>query len=315
MRVVAKERVLLTLLAFSTLVLTTAALRDPARVGLTHDGHWGQKLEWQACADCVLAGDSRIAYGLSPRSITEVLEGPRVLNFAFPFGIYTDEYLDAIERVLDPDSERPSIVLGITARALVPVHQTEDGNGYDRLRREAADRSDLARLLAVNLSFTSPIRIDRLVEQLSPVRRSEPLEVRYPDGWTAHAPTLDQQRVNSARSKQLSYYQRLYARTQVTPQIIDCVVRRTREWRERGIRVYGWRPPTDPDLREIEDRLSGFDEASFVRRFEAVGGIWIPVSPADWQTYDGSHLHRTSAVRMSRHLAGCMRDLDTIARR
>jgi hypothetical protein len=309
-RRILRERVLATLAIVGLLSLATALLRNPARVGLSSDYQWGLKLAWRGRADCVLAGDSRVAYSLSPQQMSGMLDGQRVLNFAFPFGMYTDDYLDAIEAVLDPAAAQPTILLGVTARALVPVAQTEDGNGFERLRSEAAERHALGRFVLTWLPFSSPLRVDHLWRELNPWAAGEPLEVRYPDGWTAQAPPLDAGYTGPAKQRQLRYYTRLYAHATVDRAAIERVLSRVQAWSAGGIRVYGWRPPTDADLRALENRLSGFDEDAFARRFEAAGGVWIPVVVGSYVTYDGSHLHRASAESMSRYIAGWIQEAE-----
>lgn len=71
----------------------------------------------------------------------------------------------------------------------------------------------------------------------------------------------------------------------------------------RGVRVYGLRPPVVPEVIELEDRLSGFDEPAFVERFERAGGTWLRFPGADYATVDGAHLRDDAAVQFSKDLA------------
>ena len=67
--------------------------------------------------------------------------------------------------------------------------------------------------------------------------------------------------------------------------------------------MLGFRPPTTPAMLDLEERLSGFDEARFARRFEEAGGSWVALAREGWRSYDGSHLHEDSARRLSDELA------------
>ena len=82
--------------------------------------YWAIKMEWKACADVVLAGDSRINAGLAPTEMAGSLPDRRILNFGFYAVAFTPQYLEAIEDVLDPDSGEPIIVLGISPHSLSP---------------------------------------------------------------------------------------------------------------------------------------------------------------------------------------------------
>ena len=58
----------------------------------------------------------------------------------------------------------------------------------------------------------------------------------------------------------------------------------------------------------LEKELSGFDEAAFVKRFKQAGGAWFSFSLDDYHSFDGSHLHRDSAVQFSKDLAKRIRN-------
>jgi hypothetical protein len=55
------------------------------------------------------------------------------------------------------------------------------------------------------------------------------------------------------------------------------------------------------------DERSGFDEKTFVVRFEAAGGIWLNLDQTAYHTYDGSHLREDAAVELSGDVARLMR--------
>lgn len=283
------------------LIAATIALRDSQRVGLSHDYHWALKFKWVACADWVLAGDSRAAFGLSPAAMQAEWPATRVLNFAFAAGIYTDDYLDAIEQVLDPASACPTIILAVSPRTLVNPADTPDGDGFARLKRETYERSRFEALLARWFPWTSPIRLDALSRELNPFDTRVPVEVRFPDGWSAQAPPPDQRTIR--KNKQLNYYRDLFASASIDPATVDRLLARVQNWSQNGIRVIGFFPPIDPDLQAIENQLSGLRTSEFARRFTNAGGRWLPVEPAQFETHDGSHLYRQAAERLSRDLA------------
>ena len=70
-----------------------------------------------------------------------------------------------------------------------------------------------------------------------------------------------------------------------------------------GIKVYAFRPPATEEMLEVENKYSGFDEATFVSFFEAAGGTWLEVEQTKYPSYDGSHLCPDGAIDFSHDLA------------
>jgi hypothetical protein len=71
---------------------------------------------------------------------------------------------------------------------------------------------------------------------------------------------------------------------------------------EEGINIVAYRPPTSKGMKEIEDLLSGLDYTNLQIKLEAVGVNWISVNYEDYYSYDGSHIDRESALKLSRYL-------------
>jgi len=84
---------------------------------------------------------------------------------------------------------------------------------------------------------------------------------------------------------------------------LDRVLAYVQKWRAAGIVVYGVRLPVDDRTTTIEDAKSGFVEEDFVARFERAGGVWIVLGKGPYETYDGSHLCRHAALRLSGELS------------
>ena len=85
--------------------------------------------------------------------------------------------------------------------------------------------------------------------------------------------------------------------------LIADLITQTGEWTSRNIRVFACRLPTSLEMEALEDSLTGFDEQAFAESFQAVGGIWLPVTKDKYETYDGSHLRLEEAQEFSRDLA------------
>jgi hypothetical protein len=89
----------------------------------------------------------------------------------------------------------------------------------------------------------------------------------------------------------------------VEERIVDDLIKQVKEWSNKGITVVGFRPPTTIPMRTLEDTMGLYNEAVISSRFNEAGGHWININPNQYKTYDGSHLDKESAVRLSEELA------------
>ena len=278
----------------SVLIAATAAVQRPQDAGLQTDNFWAMKLGWSACADCVLAGDSRVGTGLSPAAMAGLLPGRRVLNFGFDSARYSDDYLDAIERVLDGTSGRRTIVLGVTPMSLLPADA--GGGGFERLRKDTGRLSRFALVTLRAGRVLEPVRLDTLARDLDPWHERNVVTTRWPDGWIAYSPPR-------GRSFVVHVLETTFGSQPIAPATVECLLARVGTWTAAGIEVYGFRPPTCPETIDVETRLSEFDEQEFVRRFEAAGGKWMAIASLAYDSSDGSHLYPEAAVALSQDVA------------
>ncbi|MDA3929796.1 MAG: hypothetical protein PF541_12660 [Prolixibacteraceae bacterium] len=72
---------------------------------------------------------------------------------------------------------------------------------------------------------------------------------------------------------------------------------------KQGIHVIGYRPPVSQTLRILEDSLGNYNEAEIKSGIQKAGGFWIDLDPSKYTTYDGSHLDKVPAERLSTELA------------
>lgn len=300
-----KERCLWTVLTAAVLLAYVGKLpREHETSGVPESRFWMEKMKWNACADVVLAGDSRVHHGLSPAGMQQRLGECRIVNFGFAGNGYSPEYLDAVERVIDPGSRRPTIVLGITPRSLTPKSLAE--NEFLELRQSQAISivaSWKSHYLAGWLEFFEPWQLQPLLRTLrgasasNVVRESE----FHPDGWVATVWTPPQP------AMMVESYRYQFRDNRVSEEATARLLERVRHWTKRGIAVVGIRPPTPPEMEEVENTLGGFDERAFVTMFEEAGGRWLRTDGRRYTTYDGCHLDRESAVRYSNDIAVLMR--------
>ena len=95
--------------------------------------------------------------------------------------------------------------------------------------------------------------------------------------------------------------------------MIENLMKFTSRWTKSEIRVYGFLVPTCKQMVEIENELSGFNQAEFIAAFKKAGGIWIEFDPTAYDSFDGSHLQSESALEFSHDLASKICELERLS--
>lgn len=290
-RKVIQERSLIAV-ALSCLLAGTLGWARGWDRGVYEGRFWIMKLDWKHCSDVVLAGDSRVGSGLSPAEMTGYLKDRRILNYAFDGCGFYKEYLEAIPQVLDPESDRKMIVMGITPRSLISSIRN-DHFIYGNKKRKGHSSTILAYSNDL-LQFLRPMTLKELLSTVLPYENTKYFFRKdHMDGWSARQ--ILGQDIMSIHPE--------YVKNKVSSGIIDGVIEHVRTWTESGISVYAFRPPTTVETFELENLHSGFGEESFVKAFQDAGGIWIDVDQTAYPSYDGSHLCPDGAIEFSHDLS------------
>jgi len=304
LRFVARERVAQALLLTLSIILL---------LGLTRrNDDTGPKLvkfSWKACADVVVAGDSRTGGGVSPGQLKQFLPGMRILNYAFAGIGYGPEYLDAIEGVLNPDSQQKIIILGISPQSL--TEKMAQNNSFLDLQNTYAFRSPrLAACCQKLLKFTAPIKMkDALGGRLVDPHIQRQYRHSHADGWTA---AYDDPPLQDF-SGYLRDAHNIFDNNPVSPDLVKNLTNRVARWQSQGIHVYAFRMPTIPEMVAIENNQGEFDEQRFALAFEQAGGKWLTVDQFRYPSLDGSHLNRDGALEFSRDLGRIISARETSA--
>ncbi|MCA9296705.1 MAG: hypothetical protein KC983_09305, partial [Phycisphaerales bacterium] len=106
----------------------------------------------------------------------------------------------------------------------------------------------------------------------------------------------------------IDYFETKFLDNTVQPDAVDRLLERVRAWSDDGIRVFALRMPISDGLRAQEDLHSGMDWHAFTSRFTRMGGHWLEVDPAAYETYDGSHLPADEALRFSADIGTRLHD-------
>jgi hypothetical protein len=107
----------------------------------------------------------------------------------------------------------------------------------------------------------------------------------------------------------LQSYADIFKDNPVSEQLVSQLNQQVVQWKADGIIVVGFRMPSSPDMVELENQVSGFDELEIKENFVKAGGIWLDFSLNDYHSYDGSHLVAESALQFSRDLAEKLKEI------
>lgn len=247
--------------------------------------HTGKKYNLLIC------GDSRTYRGVSPEAMGEVLRGFSILNFGYSSGSFSPFMLDQIERKLDFTAPVKVIYMGITPYSLTPK-ASRDGHIKQELSRKKEE--------IVEALYLDPVR--RFFEPYEIQWEKNPDSVKYVQdykrsGWVAT------DKIPPNPREALPIYVKDFENNNVSEDVINNLMLKVNEWSERGVKVFAARPPTTPDMVELENHLSGFDETEFVKKFGKAGGIWLKTGGEQYKSFDGSHLDIQSSIAFSKDIA------------
>ena len=245
--------------------------------------------------DIVIMGDSRTYRGVSPQAMQQILTNYKILNFAYSNGSLNNFMFREAEKHLSIKSNKKIIILGITPYSLTTL--SEGNKQYlQELRRP---RGDIYQRLYLNpfLTFFSPVKPD-FIFSASPQESKVIYEQKiFDNGWVAS------NKIPANPHEAIPYYKKDFSSIKVSPTLINNLIAKTQFWTKKGIKVFAFRLPTTNEMLQLENQLSGFNEITFIKKFKDAGGNWINVDIAKYQSYDGSHLSKNSAVKLSKNIA------------
>ena len=261
------------------------------------DRFWVMKAQNSSKYNVLIVGDSRSYRGVSPGEMSKMLRGLRVYNLAFSAGGLNPEIYDLADRMLDKNGKERIIVLGVTPSS---VMESTEGNRQYRQEHNRPRSAYLERVyINTCLESFAPFDWESAVRGVVGRRLPAPRYINHytDDGWVGS----DEYPEDS--TGELSSYREVMTRFQVKAALMEVLFARTHEWAIKGVAVFGFRPPTSGAMLDLENKMSGFNEQTFIKDFEAAGGTWISVDPAQYHSYDGSHLSESSAIRLSDYIA------------
>jgi len=257
---------------------------------------WTEKTFAPAKYDLILIGDSRTYRGVSPDEMEKKLTGMKILNFAYSNGGLNPVMFKAAEEKLSKNDSPKVIVLGITANCITGYTQNNEQFTIEksRPREEIIER----RYLNPLLYRFAPTTIDLVKDQITNKETQSYYSSVYKDnGW------VESDKFPTDTTEAIESYTKDFSTFKVEEQYIEVVMNQVKKWSEKGILVVGFRPPVSQPMRELEDSMGLYNETEIAARFEAAGGHWIDLNMSEYKTYDGSHLQKESALKLSSDLA------------
>lgn len=283
-------------------MLLVALLRPvPSAQALPESVFWAKKAT-AAPADVVIAGDSRAYRSLSPAEMQPNCPGMRIFNYGWDSSGFGPAYLDAIDAHLDHGSALPTVILGITPWSLTARSMTQT-NFLEYQRKSALE-------LAITLKFGTFLnRFNSFISfkpeltakgKVKAAKWGKPTRIQlFHEDGSVYSDLIPHDPENT-----LKRYESNFTGNPVDPQVVAGLLKQVDLWRQQGVTVYGFRPPTTRAMVELENRLGHFEEDAFVKQFVSAGGKWIEAPQYDaYDCYDGSHITGAAAAQFSRDIA------------
>ena len=212
---------------------TRASLRDD---GLSKEAFYQLKRSWQGEFDLVVAGDSRVARGVSPRRMQRLLPETRIGNLGFDANsLVYRPYLDYVVSTLDPHSETRTIVLGVDPYELTP--RSTEINGFIEYSRKPSPKSPGARDGAQ--AFWDALAPLQLRKMAVPGETRERFDDR---GF------IETDRIPVDETARLPRYRVKFDGNQVEAAQAKVLLDAVEQWSQQGIRVIGFAPPVSESL-------------------------------------------------------------------
>lgn len=295
------------ILIFGIGIINTIRPSDSKFEQTEYKRFWIEKTHNSSRFNLLVCGDSRVYRGVSSAVVAEEAgKDYRAFNYGYSSGSYSSFMLDQIEMKLDNDADSKVIMLGITPYSLTPK-AILDEHIQEELARKKEEILEYKYLVPIKRIF-EPMTLQQLfpkkdIDETAVVNAPVYHQEFYSrQGWVASW------KIPSDSTSALTEYVRDFTNNKVSQVVEDSLIERVSTWTRHGIKVFAFRPPTTLAMVQLEDSISGFNQSRFVASLEQVGGRWIDIPVKGYISYDGSHLVKESALRLSRRLGEAIRE-------
>lgn len=297
-----KERIIYVfILSVILLIAGGLYLPKPDNSKMIQNRFWVIKTHGSNNYNILILGDSRAYRGVSPDEIEKYLPGEKILNFAYSSGRLNKFMFKEAEKRMAETKGRKIIVLAISPNSLIPP-PIENAHYLEQYR---LPREEIIQRLYFGpfLHFFSPLKPSEIIEGIEK-KSSNYVQEFYDNGWVASS------KIKEDTSEALKTYEKWFKEAEVSGEMIDDLIDQTEKWTKKGILVVGFRIPSSESMEILEDSLAGFDENYLKNKFIKAGGKWMETNTKEYHSYDGSHLHYKSAIKLSNKLGEFIKSLN-----
>jgi len=254
---------------------------------------WADKVHSNKKYNVIFEGDSRFYRGIDPKSVSEELNGAKVLNFGFSSGGHNKLVFNEVSKRLSNSGDFKVVVLGLTPYSLTP--KAQENNHYLQEFERSEDEVFKRRYLNPFLKFFDPIKPSEFIKLSDTIIGYH--EKFKSDGW------VESYKIPYNSEAALPGYVKDFKNNLVSEEVIKDMLNQVSIWNQNDILVVGLRMPTTYKMEALENELSGYKEEELKKRFIKMGGHWIDIpNRYSYSSYDGSHLIDTSAIDFSKFI-------------
>lgn len=263
---------------------------EPISSPIQKDKFWATKVHAKEKYNVIIMGDSRVYRGIDPRSMSESLDGLKVLNFGFSSGGHNPLIFKEVEKRLDHSTKRKAIVMALTPYSLTDKAQ-ENGHFIQEKERDNNDIL-MRRYVKPALNFFDPIKPTDIIYAKDTIKGYH--EKFRRDGW------VESKKIPFNNKAALKVYVKDFKGNRINPRVVEQILSQIKKWTSQGISVFAFRMPTTRAMESLENNLSGYVEEDLKAAFEKAGGHWLTYeNKYGYQSYDGSHLDGEAAKEFS----------------
>ncbi len=244
----------------------------------------------------IILGDSRTYRGISPYEIENILPEFSVFNFAFSNGGLNPIIYKAAETKLDAKNESMIILLGVSALTIndISLPNEQYVQELKMPKEEVFERIYFGEYLNY-FSPVTPLMVKDLIKGTKPMFKY--ISIYHDNGW------VESEKFPVDTLEAIPYYEKDFKSHTTDYQLVNELCKQISLWKSKGIKVFAFRPPAAQPLIALEDSVGNYNEQLIKQKIETSGGNWIDIDPTLYKTYDGSHLPKAEACKLSQYIA------------
>ena len=271
-------------------IVTKAVLPEPKSSAALIKNFWINKT-FSTNYEIVICGDSRIYRGISAAEITKnTSEKLSAINIGYSSAGLSHDYLDFAVSKLKTRGKK-ILIIGITPHSLTyEASKNEHLKSFTKVKW--IEKTKSLHMYSL-LSFFEPYKLKELIWPIN----DNYIQSFKSDGWVAS------DYVNPDSTKALASYIKTFNSYKVDSVVTKSFLDKVSNLKNDDIRIIAFRPPSTMAMRELEDSLSGFNENYLKNELSKNNIVWVSFQDKDYVSYDGSHLVKISAIRLSEELA------------